>query len=1141
MGNGTSGEFLNSSNVSLSNNASLVFNHADALTYSGFVSGTGNLTQMGSGTLTLLGNNTYTGSTTISAGTLQVGNGLLAGSISGSGNVLDNGSLLADSPNNWGPNGPISGSGSLTQAGAGILTLAGSNTYTGATTISAGVLQVGNGGSGASIGGTSGVLDNGSLVFNHGDGVTFSRIISGSGSLTQTGTGLLTLLGSNTYTGGTTISGGTLQVGNGTSGEFLNSSNVSLSNNASLVFNHADALAYSGYVSGAGNLTQMGTGLLTLLGNNTYTGSTAISAGTLQVGNGLLAGSIPGSGNVLDNGSLLADSPSNWGLSGQISGSGSLTQAGTGILTLAGSNSYTGGTTINAGVLQVGNASALGPPTAALSINGGTLDLHGYNVSLGSLAGAAGSSGPGTIDNLSGSGSYTLGVGYDNSSSTFSGTLRNTFGQVNLTKAGTGALTLTGNVGLGGSCTVSGAINQPAGTTTFANSLYLGYNLGSAGAFNLSGTATLWAANEYAGYFGSGGFVQSGGTNTSIGMNLGCNPGSSGSYTLSGLGLLSSYGETVGGLGSGTLTQSGGTNNVSGYSGLYVGFGAGSSGVYNLSGSGLLWAASEYVGYSGTGTFNQSGGTNTVTGVFSLGGAGAPGTAGSGTYNLTAGALIVPGIQGAGGVFNLGGGTLVASAGFSTSQAMTLTGSGGKGNINTGGYAVTLSGVLSGSGGLNVLGQGNLTLAGGNTYSGGTTILAGTLSLNNAGALQNSTVTVSASNTLLFNSNSGAIATFNVGGLTGSGSIGLADGNYPVTLGVGGNGAGTTYSGVLAGPGSLVKIGAGSLTLSGSNGYTGGTTIAAGALQVGSGGSGASIGGTSGVLDNGSLIFNHADGVTFPQIISGSGSLTQTGAGILTLLGSNTYSGGTTISAGTLQVGNGGSGASIGGTGNVLNNGSLIFNHGDAVVFPQVISGSGGLTQAGAGLLTLLGSNTYSGGTTIAAGTLKLDFSQAGAPTANIINNLANSSSLALGGGTLAIQGKLGTTNSQQFNGLTVNPGSSAIVLTASTSNPLLLSLGGISRNAGGTVDFTLPSGTQSASNGITTSTPNTAAGILGGYATVSGTSWATNSGGNIIAYSATSSNYASGNLGAMTSNSALNVSPSARRPPSVPRTRSTR
>ena len=130
-----------------------------------------------------------------------------------------------------------------------------------------------------------------------------------------------------------------------------------------------------------------------------------------------------------------------------------------------------------------------------------------------------------------------------------------------------------------------------------------------------------------------------------------------------------------------------------------------------------------------------------------------------------------------------------------------------------------------------------------------------------------------------------------------------------------------------------------------------------------------------------------------------------------------------------------------------------------------------------------------------------------------------------MGGGTLAIQGNANTTNSQQFNGLAVNAGCSAIVLTAAgTSNPLLLSLGSISRSAGGTVDFTLPSGTQSAANGITTTTPNNSAGILGGYATVGGTDWACSTGtaGNITAYSA----YTGGDLGTLGSGGALNVSP---------------
>ena len=103
------------------------------------------------------------------------------------------------------------------------------------------------------------------------------------------------------------------------------------------------------------------------------------------------------------------------------------------------------------------------------------------------------------------------------------------------------------------------------------------------------------------------------------------------------------------------------------------------------------------------------------------------------------------------------------------------------------------------------------------------------------------------------------------------------------------------------------------------------------------------------MLDNGSLVFNHGDAVTFSPLVSGNGSLTQSGTGILTLLGSNTYSGPTTISAGTLQVGNGGSGSSIASTSIVLDNGSLVFNHGDVVAFAPLIGGSGSLTQTGSG------------------------------------------------------------------------------------------------------------------------------------------------------------------------------------------------
>ena len=151
--------------------------------------------------------------------------------------------------------------------------------------------------------------------------------------------------------------------------------------------------------------------------------------------------------------------------------------------------------------------------------------------------------------------------------------------------------------------------------------------------------------------------------------------------------------EWAGFSGTGIFTQTGGANAIA--NALYLGNDmTGGSGTYNLSGSGQLSAPYEDVGSSGTGTFTQSGGTNTVTYELLLGA--------RGTYNLTGGALLVPRIQGA-GTFNLGGGTLVTTASFSTGQAMTLTGSGGSGSINTGVYPVTLSGVLSGAGGLNLL------------------------------------------------------------------------------------------------------------------------------------------------------------------------------------------------------------------------------------------------------------------------------------------------------------------------------------------------------------------------------------------------------------------------------------------------------
>jgi autotransporter-associated beta strand protein len=182
-----------------------------------------------------------------------------------------------------------------------------------------------------------------------------------------------------------------------------------------------------------------------------------------------------------------------------------------------------------------------------------------------------------------------------------------------------------------------------------------------------------------------------------------------------------------------------------------------------------------------------------------------------------------------------------------------------------------------------------------------------------------------------------------------------------------------TFAGAISGTGSVTQIGPGTTILTGTNTYSGGTTISAGTLQVGNGGTSGSIAGN--VIDTGVLAFDRSDSVTFAGAISGTGSVTQIGTGTTILTGTNTYSGGTTISAGTLQVGNGGTTGSI--IGNVVDNGTLIFNRSDPLSLGGIISGTGSVEQNGSGTTILSGVNTYSGGTLVNAGTLTVNNSQA--------------------------------------------------------------------------------------------------------------------------------------------------------------------
>jgi autotransporter-associated beta strand protein len=226
--------------------------------------------------------------------------------------------------------GGISGAGSLNKTSAGTLILGVDNTYGGSTTISAGTLQIGNGGTTGSTVGN--VTDNGSLVFNRSDTYAFAGLISGTGSVTQNGLGTLILNNLNTYTGPTTVSRGTLQVGDGILPGTVSGSVI---NNGALIFNApAAGQSIAGSITGTGTITKIGLGTTVLTGNNSNSGGTIISTGVLQIGDGGTSGSI--TGNIIDNAALVFNRSDNVALSGSISGSGRLEEAGGGTLALSG-------------------------------------------------------------------------------------------------------------------------------------------------------------------------------------------------------------------------------------------------------------------------------------------------------------------------------------------------------------------------------------------------------------------------------------------------------------------------------------------------------------------------------------------------------------------------------------------------------------------------------------------------------------------------------------------------------------------------------------------------------------------------------------------------------------------------------------
>ncbi|EKC9959500.1 autotransporter-associated beta strand repeat-containing protein [Salmonella enterica] len=973
------------------------------------ISGSGQVVKSGDETLTLSGANSYTGGTTISGGTLVATNVEALGS----GDVTDNATLELNTGGTF--DNVISGSGQVVKSGDEMLTLSGANSYTGGTTISGGTLVVSN----VEALGSGDVTDNATLELNTGG--DFDNNIGGTGSVVKSGDKTLTLSGANSYTGGTTISGGTLVA---TNVEALGSGDVT--DNAVLELNTGGT--FDNVISGSGQVVKSGDEMLTLSGANSYTGGTTISGGTLVATNVEALGS----GDVTDNATLELNTGGTF--DNVISGSGQVVKSGDDALTLSGNNSYTGGTLISGGTLVASNVDALGSgdvtDNATLEMNtGGDFD----NAISGS--GQVVKSGDETLT-LSGANSYTggttisggtlvannveaLGTGDVTNNATLE---LNTGGDFDNAISGSGQVVKSGDKTL----TLSGA-NSYSGATTISGGTLIATHVNALGTGAIDNRASLLL--DASGQFTVTDLTTESGGNTEIGagstlqattltqksdstltINLNSNTvdpvihaasqvSLAGTLDITGVGdVLDSDPASTDDLDTFTLIASDKT--IAGdFEKLTVaGMDADLADFITVDGriddtgkqyeltTALTWYADRDDAVTDAhGTFNltNADGSFAVNTVLenvdaTLDPDSATGWDGTSLIKQGAGTLILNAENTYTGGTTISGGTLVATnvdalgSGDVTDDA-TL-------ELNTGG---TFDNAISGSGQVVKSGDKMLTLSGANSYSGGTLISDGTLVASNVEALGTGDVT------------NDAVLELNTGGdfdnaISGSGQV-VKSGDKTLTLSgsntyTGGTlisggtlvasnvealgsgdvtndavlelNTGGDFDNAISGSGQVVKSGDETLTLSGANSYTGGTTISGGTLVA----SNVEALGTGDVTDNAVLELN--TGGDFDNAISGSGQVVKSGDDVLTLSGSNTYTGGTTISGGTLIASN----VEALGTGDVTDNAVLELNTGGD--FDNAISGSGQVVKSGDETLTLSGTNTYTGGTLISGGTL---------------------------------------------------------------------------------------------------------------------------------------------------------------------------
>ena len=897
------------------------------------------------------------------------------------------------------------------------MTLSAVNTYTGTTSVLAGLLQAAGGqaipdsspvtmASGAALtllanetigslaaSGTNGVAVNlGSFALasgGNGGSTAFDGVISGTGGrLIKQGAGVFTLNGSSSYSGGTSIDNGVL------------------------VVNGVSAAAGTGTITVGANRLNI---------NNGATVANAVTVAGGAIGNTAGAGTLTGATTLASSSYVDSDGGTGLLVAGAMGGGGGIT-AKAGTVTLSGTNAYGGATAVSVGELKLQNGAAVPDGSALTLANGSTLTLLNSET-VGSLSGSGATTAQVNL------GANTLTAGGNGGSTAFDGTINGNNGQ--LTKIGGGTLTLSGANTYTGATAVLGGTLALAASHVMANDSAVTVNAGTLdiGAHNDTvASVSLQGGGTISGSTGvltsTAAFDLRSGTVTAVlGGTAGAVKTSLDSVTLS---AVNTYTGTTrineGALlltGSGRLANTGSAN-------------VAASGTLTLAGDQALDNVTLAGTVNGSGTlsansFNINGGRIDVALVTrsldSTGASTVNGNTAADTFTISSGNLTLSSsnLLSDGAAVTVAAPATLTMAGSDTVGSLTLLGTlAGTGTLTAQTYA------LNGGTALANLGAGDITSSGTSLVNGTAAVStlavqAGSLVLGSAGRLTAlPAVTVAGGAVLAMGGNE------RIGTLAGAGTLAL--GAATLSTGVGGS---TLFDGVVTGTGALVKQGTGRFTLAGSNTYTGDTVVESGTLALAAAGR-LSDATAVNVATGATLSLAAADTVASLQLagtLDGAGTLTATtyglssatvnanlGHGALVSSGTSTLSGraaldSVTVNAGsfslasagrmtatpavavdagaTLALGGNETFGTLSGSGTVaLGAATLGTGVTGSSTFGGVLSGSGGLDKQGDSVFTLSGGNTFTGATLVSAGNLVLSGAE----------RLANTSAVTVAG-----------------------------------------------------------------------------------------------------------------------------------------------